>query len=354
MMQTRVKTTGRDRPFRPWPWRMALAVLLLLMTPLAAARAEPVSITATPIPLNVDKSEQAEIGRLRYLGGLELRADSAHFGGFSGLLVSDDGRSLIALSDRGSWLTAELVHDDDGRLIGMERADIAPARRPPGRAFDPEALMFRPRENDLLITSERNHRLIAYELPQTRSRSTPYRYNAHELARFRPSVLEAPRDFANLGKNEGIEALVQLTDGRLFALEEGGENPADTPARGWLIGSKDKVERLTLTRSVRFRPTDAALLPNGDVLVLERRYTALGGVAARLRVLEQEALVAGAELQGEVIAELVPPVSVDNMEGLAVRQDGNRTIVTLISDDNFNQWQRTILLQFELRPERTR
>ena len=353
-MHCSAKTTAHDRALPLSLRRVVTIGLALLLTPITVAWAEPVSITATPLPLNRDKPEQTEIGSLRYMGGLELRADSDHFGGFSGLLVSDDGRSMIALSDRGWWLTAELTHDDDGRLTGVERSDIAPARRPPGRAFDPEAVIFRPRENDLLITSERNHRLISYELPLTRSRSTPHRYSAQELALFKPRVLDAPRDFASLGKNEGIEALVEFSEGRLLALEEGGEDPPDKSSRGWLIGPKGKVERLTLARSARFRPTDAASLPNGDVLVLERRYTAIGGVAARLRVLDQKSLVAGAELQGEVIAELVPPVSVDNMEGLAVHQDGNRTIVTLISDDNFNQWQRTLLLQFELLPERTR
>jgi hypothetical protein len=35
------------------------------------------------------------------------------------------------------------------------------------------------------------------------------------------------------------------------------------------------------------------------------------------------------------------------MEGLAVHQDGAKTILTLISDDNFSFLQRTVLLEFE-------
>jgi hypothetical protein len=43
------------------------------------------------------------------------------------------------------------------------------------------------------------------------------------------------------------------------------------------------------------------------------------------------------------------------MEGLALHQGaGGETILTLISDDNFNRLlQRTVLLQFALRDERT-
>jgi hypothetical protein len=39
---------------------------------------------------------------------------------------------------------------------------------------------------------------------------------------------------------------------------------------------------------------------------------------------------------------------IDNMEGLAVHQEGGRTFVTVISDDNFSPGQRTLLLEFEL------
>ena len=40
---------------------------------------------------------------------------------------------------------------------------------------------------------------------------------------------------------------------------------------------------------------------------------------------------------------------IDNMEGLAVSQDeAGRTILTLVSDDNFSILQRTLILQFAL------
>ncbi|MBT3627577.1 MAG: esterase-like activity of phytase family protein, partial [Rhodospirillaceae bacterium] len=47
-----------------------------------------------------------------------------------------------------------------------------------------------------------------------------------------------------------------------------------------------------------------------------------------------------------------PPLTVDNMEGIAVRRDGaGHTLVYLVSDDNFSVLQRTLLLMFELKPE---
>ena len=101
--------------------------------------------------------------------------------------------------------------------------------------------------------------------------------------------------------------------------------------------------RLEYKRAARFRPA-------GDILVLERRYTLIGGVAALLRRLPQESIRRGARLDGAEIARLQPPLNVDNMEGIAVRRNGaGGTLIYLLSDDNYSVLQRTLLLMFELR-----
>jgi hypothetical protein len=105
-----------------------------------------------------------------------------------------------------------------------------------------------------------------------------------------------------------------------------------------------------------FRPTGAARLPNGDMLLLERRFPPL---AARLVRLPKDMLDSAAVLQGSEIARIEPPLTVDNMEGVEVLQDASgRTLVYLISDDNNCAKtpggrhglspQRTLLLQFAL------
>ncbi len=41
--------------------------------------------------------------------------------------------------------------------------------------------------------------------------------------------------------------------------------------------------------------------------------------------------------------------NLDNMEGLAVHAGpGGKTRITLISDNNFNEWERNLLLEFTL------
>jgi hypothetical protein len=52
---------------------------------------------------------------------------------------------------------------------------------------------------------------------------------------------------------------------------------------------------------------------------------------------------------GQVLAELRPPLVGENFEGIAVRRGARgRVLIYLVSDDNFNALQRTLLLQFSL------
>jgi hypothetical protein len=72
----------------------------------------------------------------------------------------------------------------------------------------------------------------------------------------------------------------------------------------------------------------------------------------RLRRIDATAVKPGALLDGEVLIEADMSGEIDNMEGLAVHTAENGdTVLTIISDDNFNRTlQRTLLLQFTLLP----
>lgn len=338
-----MKTTARER-------LIAVAVAALIGLGCAApARAEPIEVTAIPLAFNPAAPLKSGDGRLAYRGGLELRAETKEFGGFSAARVSADGRRLIALSDTGSWLSATLAYDEAGRLTGLSEAQLAPMQRPGGGGrFDPEGLAMAD-DGALLVTTERKHRLLRYDGGD--AAADPFARDADALARLSPTVLPAPQSFADMDSNAGIETLLRLSDGRLLAIEEGGEAEGEASSRAWLIGPDGASGALSLKRSANFRPTDAALLPNGDVLLLERRYTEIGGVAARLRLIGGETIAPGVRLDGPIVATLIPPMTVDNMEALAVYRRDGETRLLMMSDDNFNTGlQRTLLLQFALEP----
>ena len=164
----------------------------------------------------------------------------------------------------------------------------------------------------------------------------------------RPVPFRTPKAIARAPANGGLEALTPLPDGRILMLAQGLKRD-DGARAGWLVGDGG-IEALGYRTAPKFLPTDAATLPGGDVLVLSRHFSVIGGVRARLERIPASAIKAGITLQGALVARFERPLTVDNFEGVAVAQDDDgATLVYILSDDNFNFFQRTLLLLFRLR-----
>jgi len=321
-------------------WPAAVATLALLACGPSAGQGPGPNFTATPLVLRTDQPETGEIGGLIWRGGFELRASDPHFGGLSGLMASPDGSRLTAVSDKGSWVEFAPQLDAGGDLVGLEFGDgVWALCGTDGKVLhetwdlDAESLARLP-DGSLVVAFEHNHRLWRYPA------------GAAPLAGI-PAPLPLPQQTAALRRNSGFEALSELPDGDLLAIAEGSEEASESPAFLW----RDGVwSALVYRRDGGFRPTGATLLPDGDLLVLERSFSILAGVRIRLVRVPGAAIVAGASLEGTIVAELAPPVTLDNMEGIAAtRGPAGETLVYLISDDNFNALQRTLLLLFALR-----
>ncbi len=323
-----------------------LSVLLLLAVPATGAWAKELDLSTRAVPLNHNAPEQTQVGRLTWRGGIQIWSSYEKFGGLSGLLVSPDGANLTAVTDSGFWLTAAIVHDANGFLIGLADAQYHRLRGMDGKPLkgktdqDAEA-MTKTADGSILVAYERNHRVWRYPPGDDSAGDEP---TSNEPLRSKAEPLPAPAGIDDLPNNSGIEALVTLADDSVLALAEGKDDEAVSPAFLWRDGG---WSRLGYQRFGNYRPSDAARLPNGDLLILERRYTLLEGVGIRLVRLPAAAVVAGALLQPVEVARLLPPLTIDNMEAMdVVQNDRGETLVYLLSDDNFNIIQRTLLLMF--------
>jgi hypothetical protein len=81
------------------------------------------------------------------------------------------------------------------------------------------------------------------------------------------------------------------------------------------------------------------LLPSGDLLVLERKFSLLVGMVVRIRRMPLKSVAPGVIIDGPSIFDADLGYEIDNLEGL---------VLTMVSDDNFSMIQRTLLLQFTL------
>ena len=316
--------------------RFILCLALIAAAPLAVRDVQPLPLTSIAVPLNPDDLAQSTVGDLRYLGGLVLRSTTRLFGGLSGLRAGPGGR-LLAISDNGNWVSFVTV-ERDGRLAGVRDGIIAPLLDAGDRkaksksAGDAESLDWNPQTGEALVSFEQDHRI--------------QRYLGIDPARpgtLRAMPTEVTRNAATAGwpANGGGEALAVLGDGSRVLFEEEGE-----AANGLspVLRVKDGVTRqLLYRRPAGYKPTDAIEIAPGELLVLNRHYTVFDGVSAILARVKVADIMEPRE-----VARLAPPLTVDNMEGLAVRKEGGRTFVYMVSDDNFNAVQQTLLLKFEL------
>jgi len=313
--------------------------LLALLVVGAGVGAEPVVLLATSVPLDREDSRRATVGPLEFRGGLHVTSPDPRFGGISAVRVLPGGERLVAITDEGSWLTAQLVIRG-GTLQGLADAEMGPLRGEDGLAFadkaarDAESLDVLP-DGSFLVGFEREHRLLRYPAGSGRPDGVPTR-------------LAAPAGLDRAPFNGGVETIVTLRDGRILLLQEEGGLGATSP--GW-IGGPGRWRPVALPTEGSLRPSDGTLLPDGNLLLLERGYDSSRGITSvRLREVPAADLRRGARLVGRVVAELRPPLTVDNFEGVSAWSAEGETRVLLVSDDNFNAaaGQRTLLMLFRL------
>lgn len=300
-------------------------------------------VTASPVTLDPRDPARTRVGTLTFLGGVRLASEADGFGGFSALAVT--GERFTLLSDSGNVLRFRLGRDWRIREVA---SGTLPAG--PGRGWEKSD-----RDSESLAIDAATHRAwIGFE-------------HANEIWRYTDDLARttghaAPAAMRRWPTNGGAEALARLPDGRFVAISEeahvpprfwSGSDAARLRTREALIFPRDPLRRTAPVRfayvvDAHYDVADATALPDGDLLVLERRFrlpyrfsTILTRVAAR-------DVRAGAVARRVRLATLDAPLIHDNFEGIATTREGGATILWLVSDDNQSMLQRTLLLKFRL------
>ena len=309
----------------------------------AAAAPVPIKVKARPIPF-FDSSDhaRARFGSLEYRSGLVLTSSFPGFGGLSGLRLDAKGERFIALSDHGSWFTGRIVYQ--GRaMTGLDDVEAAPMLGPDGKPlaargwFDTESIALD--GSFVYVGIERVNQVVRFDF-------------AKGFTRSRGEVFPMPPAVKKLPFNKGLEALVFVPNGfalagTLIAISERGLD-AQGNLIAFLVGGPTPGQ-FSVRRTDKYDVSDAVLLPSGDLLVLERKFSWIEGVGIRIRRIALASVAPGAVVDGPAIFEADLGDEIDNMEGIDahVTPEGD-TVLTLISDDNFSMIQRTLLLQFTL------
>lgn len=303
---------------------------VLAAPPAAVADGRALPLAAVAVPLDPGTPARERVGALRYRGGVALTSTDPAFGGLSALRIGPGGWAL-SVSDTGNWVTFRLI-ERGGRLVGARDGWIAPLRDTAGRPplnkdlGDAEALDWDRATGVATVVFEQDHRFQHYagiDPARPASLAAPARaVERHPLMR-------------GWQANGGGEAFAWV-DGVPTVIAEAGP-----PARRTML---QRFGALTVVSEYPnppgFSPTDMAA-ERGTLTIVNRRFAAAEGPGAVIVRWRRGA-------PPEELARLTRPLTVDNYEGLALTRRGGRRFLYVLSDDNFNPMQRTLLLKFEV------
>lgn len=314
----------------------------------AVTEPEAIEVNARPIP-NFEPRDRSRtrFGSLEYRSGLVLTSPYRGFGGLSAIRVDEKGERFLALSDQGAWFTGRIRYS--GRaMVGLDEVEAAPMLNAEGRPitekrywYDTESLA---RDGaNVYVGLERVNQIMRFDFSKGGTRA-------------RGEVIPTPPAVRKLPVNKGLEALVFVPKGKdqnmplagtLIAFSERGLDTAGNLV-AFLIGGPSPGQ-FSVRRTEKFDISDAVLLPSGELLILERKFSWFSGINIRIRAIPLKSIAPGALVDGPALFNADLGHEVDNMEGIDahVTAEGE-TVLTMVSDDNFSMLQRTLLLQFTL------
>lgn len=268
--------------------------------------------------------------RVDYVGSYVWSLDDADFGGFSGIEISDDGSQFHVISDRAWIRWGGIERDASGRIRGLQMAGRAPLqdskgkRLLPGRLGDSEGLAIG-RDGTIWISFEGLDRIARYDDVDGPAVRVP-----------------VPPEWKKIQVNEGFEALAVTPEGDLLTLPEYAPEGGDFPVWRYRDGRWDQPFTIPAERD--WQAVGADMGPDGRLYLLERNFRGLLGFRSRVRrfVLGPDGITSAEQLIS------TGTLQYDNLEGIAVWEDGLGIRITMVSDDNFLPVQRTELVEYRV------
>lgn len=252
-------------------------------------------------------------------------------------LIGTDG--FVTVSDKGELVQGRIELDAAGQLVGLSQWRSRRLTLSDGQPItekidgDAEGLAILS-NGDLLVSFEGNHRI--------------WNYGPLDDMRLPVSMVRPVWPF---GDNEGMEALASSGSAKDSARDSGWRVGGETGG----IWDCHTVSEPTCTlvrmppdqplKVSDYRTTGMDRDPDAQGWwIVQRAYTPPMDARARVRRMEEDGTL------GPVLVELKLPATTDNFEGIAATKRDGKTRLYILSDDNENPLQRTLMLAFDVTP----
>ena len=307
----------------------------------------PAELETRPVALSENIKPGDRLGRLRFLGMLQLPnpvVDGMRFSQLSGLAWDDDDGILYALSDKGFLFHLKPVFEN-GVLTGLKLLkavhlrELGSGKPLKGTRADSEGLDIlngrngRNGDAELLISFERFPRILRYRPDgyATSEYPLPAPLNNARMYQDSNKMLESVCADSKLG-------ILTVPEVPLKGERQGYTRIFNLDGRSWIYPI-EKGNRISALEC----------LGNHRVMVLENNFGHVFGhleVFLKLATLSPNTSTAEpVQVETVVTLDSSKGHQIDNFEGLA-RHHGNRFFI--VSDDNDLFIQRSLLMYFEL------
>ncbi|KKB78356.1 hypothetical protein VW35_12035 [Devosia soli] len=322
------------------------ASLLVVLAVAQPTMALDVTVTAAQVSRFKGAQLDQPVDKLIFRGGLTLQSQDDLFGGVSSITTTGPDQNVAFVTDRGQFVSGKLAYDQDDRLLSLIGVTMDPIQNSRGAPLPRQYA----RDAEGMDTVYRDGQPVAVRV----SFENLTRVADFAITDGRPGgparELTIPQWMTDLRTNKSLESICiappasPIAGSTLLLTEEALDENGNH--RGHFLGQNDKGP-VTYRNSPIVNPTDCAFLPNGDLLVLERGV-ALFSFVMNLRRVPAAEVRPGNLMQGELLLS-AEGGEIDNMESIMVHvTPGGETRILIGSDNNFNDWQRQLLLEFAL------
>ncbi|MEM8537794.1 MAG: esterase-like activity of phytase family protein [Pseudomonadota bacterium] len=255
-----------------------------------------------------------------------IPSDDKTYGGLSAIHLSDDGRDLITISDRGSVVRGQIVRDPDGQIVDI--------------------LVAAPNEIDVYPFQTRRSLKDSEGIAVDADGSIYVSFEGHaRIGKFadvdaQEQVIPMANDFPTLQANASLEALAIDADGALYTIPE-RSGRWDKPFPVYRYADRKWTVPYVIPRTGQYLVVGADFGPDGKLYLLERDFSGIGFLT-RVRRVDFEAQTAETVLQTGLGVH-------GNMEGISVWQNPQgETIMTLVADDNFRSFLNNEVAEYRI------
>jgi hypothetical protein len=320
-------------------WDKKLLIFLCLLFPHFVLAEQSLGI---PLNLTEKQLKFYEKNNFKILGALQLKSNigsEQQLIELSGIAWDHDENNLIILSDRGFIIHSKPVFKQDSlidlNLVSYHSLLDKNDKKLKHKASDSEGLALlnsknnRYNDTELLISFERKPRIIRY--------SKDGKFLSKE---------KINNNLANINNyKSGNKSLEAITLDNKFNIITGPERPLTNNGESLSLHTLNKEQWLFNPNNKNYGSlVGLTTLPNNRIIALERSFPGIfAGLSNTIHLLTFK----DNGLEQETLVELRPEDGFfnDNFEGISWHKE-NRFF--MISDDNDNPFQRSLLIYFEI------